>query len=397
MLKIDYTISSGAFPVTVNLVGGVSLNNIHYSPESGYFEGLPEENYEIIFIDNDNCTESELIQWPPTTTTTTTIQDVIYTHINYGSVGSTDYTFTCEFLTTPYPQYGNFYTYSSQGEVPTVGMTLYTTNNDGILVGIITTVQIGAQSVISWKGEQRYTVVWGNGDGTLTEVELCGEPFITEPSYYGLLYNVYSVLDARNIANTGWHVPSRDEQNTLVNYVGTTPGGKLKDFLFWNNPNTGALNSFGFSARGGGWRSISGGFSQLGVHGGILSTTGDTYLGMFNDSSNASAFYSFFNSNEGFSVRLIKDSTLLSHGEIGTYIGNDGKVYKTICIDTQEWTVDNLAETKYRDGSDIPIIEDDTLWGSTINGAASAYNNDYDNVPMIYPIITTTSTTTIGD
>jgi hypothetical protein len=35
----------------------------------------------------------------------------------------------------------------------------------------------------------------------------------------------------------------------------------------------------------------------------------------------------------GHSVRLVKESTSLSDGQEGTYTGNDGKVYKTICID----------------------------------------------------------------
>lgn len=71
MIRIDYTITSGAFPVTVELTGEVILSNIHYSPESGYFSNLPEGNYEITFIDSENCTGSELIYWTTTTTTST--------------------------------------------------------------------------------------------------------------------------------------------------------------------------------------------------------------------------------------------------------------------------------------------------------------------------------------
>jgi hypothetical protein len=38
----------------------------------------------------------------------------------------------------------------------------------------------------------------------------------------------------------------------------------------------------------------------------------------------------------GLSIRLIKDSTTLTNGQSGIYIGNDGKIYPTICIGTQE-------------------------------------------------------------
>jgi hypothetical protein len=80
--------------------------------------------------------------------------------------------------------------------------------------------------------------------------------------------------------------------------------------------------------------------------------------------------------NYGYSIRLIKDSTTLTHGQTSSYIGNDGKGYNTICIGTQEWLSCNLAETKYRDGSNIPIISDSTQWAATGTGAICAYNND---------------------
>ena len=37
---------------------------------------------------------------------------------------------------------------------------------------------------------------------------------------YGRLYNWYAVGDSRNIAPAGWHVPSDDEWQTLVDYLG---------------------------------------------------------------------------------------------------------------------------------------------------------------------------------
>lgn len=74
---------------------------------------------------------------------------------------------------------------------------------------------------------------------------------------YGHLYNWYAATDSRNIAPTGWHVPSDAEWTTLATYLGgeTVAGGKLKEIgtSHWYSPNTGATNSTGFTALGGGY------------------------------------------------------------------------------------------------------------------------------------------------
>ena len=80
------------------------------------------------------------------------------------------------------------------------------------------------------------------------------------------------------------------------------------------------------------------------------------------------------------SLRPVKDTTSLSDGESGYYVGNDGKVYRTICIGTIEILADNLAETKYRDGSAIPEITDNAAWMADTDGALCAYDNDWSYV-----------------
>ena len=81
----------------------------------------------------------------------------------------------------------------------------------------------------------------------------------------------------------------------------------------------------------------------------------------------------------GMSIRLIKDSTTLTHGQKGSYTGNDGKIYRTICIGTQEWLADNLCETLYRDGSPIPEVTDAATWAALTTGARCSYDNDESN------------------
>jgi hypothetical protein len=73
---------------------------------------------------------------------------------------------------------------------------------------------------------------------------------------YGRLYNYSAVIDSRNIAPIGWHVPTDAEWTTLSTFLGgeNITGGKMKETgtLHWLTPNTDATNETGFSALPGG-------------------------------------------------------------------------------------------------------------------------------------------------
>ena len=200
---------------------------------------------------------------------------------------------------------------------------------------------------------------------------------------YGYLYNWYAATDSRNISNTGWHVPTDTEFTTLTTYLGglSVSGGKLKETgtTYWNSPNTGATNEVGFNGRGSGRRNTGDGmFYVLQQEETYWSSTVSydnvawTRTVLYN---NALVSRGRFVANYGYSVRLIKDSTTLTNGQIGTYTGNDGKVYQTICIGTQEWLSENLMETKYRNGDQIPEVTDNTAWAALTTGARCSYNN----------------------
>ncbi|KAB2859085.1 MAG: T9SS type A sorting domain-containing protein [Flavobacteriales bacterium] len=53
----------------------------------------------------------------------------------------------------------------------------------------------------------------------------------------------------------------------------------------------------------------------------------------------------------------------------------DGNVYNTITIGTQLWMKENLKTTKYRDGSSIPNVTDNSTWANLTTGAYCEYAN----------------------
>ena len=200
---------------------------------------------------------------------------------------------------------------------------------------------------------------------------------------YGYLYNWYAATDVRNIAADGWHVPTITEYFALRNYVNVGDGGYACRELgttYWDNSS--GTNIFGLNARGTGIRNdTTGVFFLLKRYMGWWSS--DNW---FDNPAIGSFFSITYNIADtqvagnpircGISIRLAKDSTILSNGETGTYIGNDGKVYRTICIGTQEWLADNLAETLYRNGDPIPEVTDNGAWAVLVTGARCSYDND---------------------
>jgi uncharacterized protein (TIGR02145 family) len=62
----------------------------------------------------------------------------------------------------------------------------------------------------------------------------------------------------------------------------------------------------------------------------------------------------------------------------------DLNVYKTVTIGTQIWMTENLKTTKYRDGSEIPRVTDNTEWSSLTTGAYCWYKNDETKYRNLY-------------
>jgi uncharacterized protein (TIGR02145 family) len=60
----------------------------------------------------------------------------------------------------------------------------------------------------------------------------------------------------------------------------------------------------------------------------------------------------------------------------GTMTDQEGNVYKTIVIGTQEWMAENLNTSIYRTGDAIPTNLDNATWQGTTSGAWAYYNNE---------------------
>ena len=60
----------------------------------------------------------------------------------------------------------------------------------------------------------------------------------------------------------------------------------------------------------------------------------------------------------------------------GSMTDQQGNVYKTIVIGTQEWMAENLNTSIYRNGNVIDNVTDDVQWSGLTTGACVSYNND---------------------
>lgn len=138
---------------------------------------------------------------------------------------------------------------------------------------------------------------------------------------YGALYNYYIIqkqeIGGKRFTPKGWHVPSVEEWQTLINYLGgeQIAGAKMKEtgIDHWISSNVETTNESGFTA-------LSGGYRLVGI------TTADCIYvgesGMFWSSTKKNMFTAWCyllkngkneivklpkNTNNGYSIRCIKD------------------------------------------------------------------------------------------
>lgn len=193
------------------------------------------------------------------------------------------------------------------------------------------TVQIGSQI---WMAENLRTTKFCNGDPIPNVVNDSIWKNLTTGAWahydnddqydipYGKFYNWYAVSDERNICPCGWHVPTDEEWNTLINsldpnadggeQVPNVAGGKMKTTgnSHWDEPNQGATNQSSFSAVAAGFRNDLGTFMSMGYGTGFWTSTMKSTNSVWSRDivhNNSSAYRNHFIKRDAISVRCIKD------------------------------------------------------------------------------------------
>ena len=186
-----------------------------------------------------------------------------------------------------------------------------------------TSVVIGGLTVLV---ENLKTTKYNNGDdiqlvtdnaiwtGLITGGRCYYNNDLTTKTPYGGLYNFFVVADVRGVAPLGYHVMIVAEFNTIVTTAGGAglAGGVLKESgtTHWNAPNTGAVNSLGFTWVGNGYRLPNGNYiefknySVIGTGVEFDATTAPMKYAANVDDNVASANDL---KNNGFSYRCVKD------------------------------------------------------------------------------------------
>ena len=176
------------------------------------------------------------------------------------------------------------------------GPGTFTDSRDG---KIYTTVEIGDQI---WFSENL------NFETTNSEVYYHNS---TNGDIYGRLYTWEAATTA---CPTGWHLPSDSEWTTLTDFHGGSEiaGGAMKETgtVHWYSPNSGATNSYGFTALPGGYFNgniIFDNISHNGVWWSSSKNTNTTAWRLSLYSNSGQVYRNDDYISYGFSVRCLKD------------------------------------------------------------------------------------------
>jgi len=144
---------------------------------------------------------------------------------------------------------GNIYTYVTIGTQQWLVENLHTTRYmDGTAITLV-------ENAVAWAALGTEAYCWYDNDEA------------TYGDIYGTLYNWWAVDNAHGLAPTGWRVPTEADWVTLTTYLGGTAnmGGILKEIglAHWLTPNTGAIDTYGFTSLPAGARFYTGTFDNI--------------------------------------------------------------------------------------------------------------------------------------
>jgi uncharacterized protein (TIGR02145 family) len=222
---------------------------------------------------------------------------------------------------------------------------------------------------------------------TMTEDIQPSEPIT--PGKYGMLYNLFAATDNRIMAPNGWHVPTTKEWEEVFQQLDplfTLATGssdpdfvfKLMDVLTWISFL--GTDEYELSFTSCGSRAYDGTFYSSGSLGTWWGSSLYSVIGMFDYTgfdifSDGTIFpidASVFTDNDkrsGCAIRWVKDNSVY----VDTVTGNDGTVYYTKQVGSKIITKSDVIETKYRNGDDIELVNDNTEWSNSLTGARCLY------------------------
>jgi len=163
---------------------------------------------------------------------------------------------------------------------------------------------------------------------------------------YGRLYDWF---DALEVCPIGWHLPTISEWNTLLSYVGSDSGKKLKSTSDdWRDGS--GTDDYGFGALPGGY--LNNEFSDINISGlwwtsteNNISTNYSRYAEMKKGDEVSTPLLSGGGTNklQQYSIRCVlgsSSSSAITYGELVDE--RDGQKYRTVKISTQKWMAQNL-------------------------------------------------------
>ena len=162
----------------------------------------------------------------------------------------------------------------------------------------------------------------------------------------GKLYNWYAVNDKRGLAPEGWRIPSENDWNKLLSFLGKLNSGKmLKNDNGWIPKSFNGNNETGFSAIPGGKRGYHGKFliNYSSTYWWTSSEENETYVYLFFVTNSSGLLYKYsYLKGAGMSVRCIREVNKKIDQNKSLRKNNKNYNFKTVQIGNQIWMAENL-------------------------------------------------------